>query len=210
MTTVSLSIVCLVPLSALAQTPVQQVPLVSVQVQAQGDTSDEQPMRFLWRAPGLPAGSRGVIRFPTGRFEMLQSSPTRPVILCDAPCEARLPMGLHELSMSSELWRGKTSVSVNLDLREPVVVQGDFRSRRWIRLAGLGVALAAIGVGLTMGIETVQDCSGPLTPTGEPACKDSHPGLKKGLLVAAIGTAVGLPFFFVPDRIELKVSPRNP
>lgn len=205
----SLCTVFCLPLFAAAQTTAQQTPLVSVQLQAHGDTDAEQPMRFLWRAPGLPFGSRGVIRFATGRFGMVNSSPTKPVVLCDGPCEARLPTGLHELTMASETWSGKASVTTTLDLREPVVVEGEFRSRRWIRLAGLGVALAAIGVGLTMSLETHQDCSGPRAVTGEPMCNDSHPSLKKGLLTATLGTALGLPFFFVPDKIGIKVSPKT-
>jgi hypothetical protein len=90
-----------------------------------------------------------------------------------------------------------------------VRVEGQYVSRRWLRLAGLGVMIAGAGVGLGFGLDSQTECDPVLAPGDEHTakCRTFHPNLLTGLIIAGAAVVAGTPFLFIRDRTAIEVKP---
>lgn len=188
-----------------APAPATVTPLPHVRLELQ---SSPRGLLYLWKAAPDQVRGAGVVRYQTGRFSIIRPDPERFVDLCEAPCEARLPLGRIELGLSTDF--GKSMTTRIFDATEPSLVQGEFVSRRYVRLAGLLVMLAGVSAGLVLGGSSEAMCDPILKPGEDVRCHSVHPHLTKGLITAGVSVLLGTPLLFVPDRIGLEARPAPP
>jgi hypothetical protein len=128
-------------------------------------------------------------------------------LICNAPCDTRLPLGTHRLALSQGGGRA-AEASDAVRLTEPSTLRVHYESRLGIRVAGwlifAGSAIAGTILIADSASKTKQDCtSGICTQTT--SIDDSE--VVAGLVTTTLGALVSLVFILQHDEAHIEVVP---
>jgi hypothetical protein len=122
-------------------------------------------------------------------------------VLCTAPCEAKLPDGMHRLALSTGTGR-PIAVDDPVQVSGRTTIRGHYVSHSAIRWTGAGMAVAGLG-GLLLWAATAPDCN---ADTGDNCTVSTGEYLAMAALGGLAITGVFM-VFLVKDSAELSVEP---
>jgi hypothetical protein len=157
--------------------------------------SDQDDVALLYRGGQAEFGARGTAR----HFQLI----------CNAPCDAQLPVGVHRLALSHGGGRAlETEHPVHLD--EPSTLRVHYTSKKSTRILGWVVLGGSEAVGMAVLIaglmQTTEDCSSGM-------CLNM-PSPNGGLMVAGVGVMIAggllsLAFVLQHDKAHIEVVPQG-
>ena len=120
-------------------------------------------------------------------------------IVCTAPCDAQLPLGLQRLALSHH---GGRTVEADdpVELRGPSTLRAQYESRQGVRIAGYAVGIASLATGLVMMFTNLPNCP------PQQSCSFPTP-FWAGVVVIVAGGILGSILAGVGDHAALQLVP---